>query len=101
MATILDLFSGNDQTVKIQGVADASGTPLSDATITATLVNNSGATVATLTFTAVVGSAGSYSATLSAAEVPAAGSYYLKIAGDEGGLKFAAELICNVKQQLL
>ena len=97
----LTLYNGNNtQNITIAGLTNASGSLVSDATITGTLVRNGVALGGSLSFSPLSGTAGSYVATLASLSA-AIGPATLQVSGTEGGVSFSFNVYVTVAVRCL
>jgi hypothetical protein len=92
----ITLYAANDNQFVITGVTDATGTPITGATLTGTLSTPTGTVITTVTFSDVSGQPGNYQGSILAASLPAIGSYVLVVAGTASGITFSAKATVKV-----
>lgn len=93
----LTIYNGNNgQEIVLAGLADVNGTPVSAATITAT-ITRAGATLpgSNMTFAPVVGTPGSYMAMLGGFDAPA-GKADLMVSGTNAGIAFNFDVFVTI-----
>jgi hypothetical protein len=87
MRSKITAYQNNDQIITVEGLTGSTGSPITGASLTGTVVNPQGTVLATITFADVEGTPGNYNAALPSASIPtAAGPYTFVITGSAGGL---------------